>query len=65
MDVYWLDPAPDYTPARLETGTQNYEGIGGVKGALGFITSLGTGIAPRERLVSAMQTIEEHGATLA
>jgi len=65
MGVYRLDPAPDYAPDRLETGTQNHEGIAGVKGALDFISSLGSGASPRERFASAMHTIEEHEATLA
>jgi cysteine desulfurase family protein (TIGR01976 family) len=62
---YRLDPAPDHAPDRLETGTQNHEGISGVKGALDFISSLGSGASPRERLVSAMQTIEGYEAWLA
>jgi len=65
MGVYRLEPAPDYAPDRLETGTQNHEGIAGVKGALDFISSLGTGTSPRERFVSAMHTIEEHETALA
>ena len=65
MRVYRLDPAPDYAPDKLETGTQNHEGIAGVRGALEYIESLGTGASPRERFVSAMQTVEEHEATLA
>jgi cysteine desulfurase family protein (TIGR01976 family) len=65
MDVYRLDPAPDYAPDRLETGTQNHEGIAGVKGALDFISSLGNGASPRERFVRAMQAIEEYEAALA
>ncbi|MDQ4128357.1 MAG: cysteine desulfurase-like protein [Actinomycetota bacterium] len=65
MAVYRLDPAPDHAPDRLETGTQNHEGIAGVKGALDFVSSLGTGASPRERFVSAMHTIEEHEAALA
>src|SRR3712207_3428472 len=65
MAVYRLDPAPDYAPDRLETGTQNHEGIAGVKGALDFISSLGSGASPRERFVSAMQTIEWYEAWLA
>src|SRR5215211_3906145 len=43
MGVYRLDPAPDHIPDKLETGTQNHEGIAGVKGALDFISSLGEG----------------------
>jgi len=65
MDVYRLDPAPDHIPDKLETGTQNHEGIAGVKGALDFISSLGEGSSQREKLTSAMQTIEEHEAALA
>ena len=65
MGVYRLDPAPEYIPDKLETGTQNHEGIAGVKGALDFISSLGEGTTRREKLTSAMKTIEEHEATLA
>ena len=65
MGVYRLDPAPGYAPDRLETGTQNHEGIAGVKGALDFIASLGTGSSPRERFVGAMQAIDEHEDALA
>ena len=65
MSGYRLDPAPDHAPDRLETGTQNHEGISGVKGALDFISSLGSGASPRERFVSAMQTIEGYEAWLA
>jgi cysteine desulfurase family protein (TIGR01976 family) len=65
MDVYRLDPAPDYIPDKLETGTQNHEGIAGVKGALDFISSLGEGTSQREKLTSAMKAIEEYEASLA
>jgi cysteine desulfurase family protein (TIGR01976 family) len=65
LNVYRLDPAPDHIPDKLETGTQNHEGIAGVKGALDFIASLGEGISQREKLTSAMEAIEEHEADLA
>ena len=65
MDVYRLDPAPRNIPDKLETGTQNHEGIAGVKGAIDFIGSLGEGSSRRERLANAMQTIEEYEADLA
>jgi cysteine desulfurase family protein (TIGR01976 family) len=65
LGVYRLDPAPDHIPDKLETGTQNHEGIAGVKGALDFISSLGEGTSQREKLVSAMQSIEEYEAALA
>src|SRR5215210_4580065 len=65
MGVYRLDPAPEHIPDKLETGTQNHEGIAGVKGALDFISSLGEGSSQREKLTSAMKVIEEHEAALA
>jgi len=65
MSVYKAEPAPDYIPDKLETGTQNHEGIAGVKGALDFISLLGDGNSQRERLVSGMKAVEEYEAELA
>lgn len=36
-----LDPAPDEGPERVETGTQNHEGIAGVKAGVDFMKSIG------------------------
>jgi cysteine desulfurase family protein (TIGR01976 family) len=65
LDVYRLDPAPAHVPDKLETGTQNHEGVAGVNGAIDFIASLGEGSSRREKLANAMQTIEAHEADLA
>jgi cysteine desulfurase family protein (TIGR01976 family) len=65
LNVYRLDPAPHHIPDKLETGTQNHEGIAGTKGAIDFIASLGEGSSRRENLANAMQTIEEYEAGLA
>jgi len=68
MEVHSLDPAPDHIPDKLETGTQNHEGIAGVKGALDFVSSLGegaSGVSPREKILDAMRTVEEHETRLA
>ncbi len=65
LSVYKVEPAPDYSPDKLETGTQNHEGIAGVKGALEFIASLGEGGSLRERLVSGMKSIGEYEDALA
>jgi cysteine desulfurase family protein (TIGR01976 family) len=65
MEVDRLDPAPDHIPDKLETGTQNHEGIAGVEGALDFISSLGDGESRREKLLDAMRTFEEHETRLA
>lgn len=65
LEPYKVEPAPDYIPDKLETGTQNHEGIAGVRGALDFISFLGEGSSLRERLVSGMAAIEAHEAALA
>src|SRR5215213_10225223 len=65
LSAYKVEPAPDYIPDKLETGTQSHEGIAGVKGALDFISSLGEGTSQREKLTSAMKAVEEQEAALA
>ena len=49
LDVPRLEPAPDTVPERLETGTQNHEGIVGAAAAVDFLASLATA-APGETL---------------
>lgn len=65
LGAYKVEPAPDYIPDKLETGTQNHEGITGVKGAIDFIASLGDGTSLRDKLVSGMRAIEGYEADLA
>lgn len=65
LNVYRLHPAPDHIPDKLETGTQNHEGIAGVEGAISFLSSLGEGDSMRESLVSAMREIEAYETFLA
>lgn len=65
LPVYKLQPAPSEIPYKLETGTQNHEGIAGVIGAIKFIEDLGYGETRRERLRSAMHEIEEYENQLA
>ena len=64
LAAYKVEPAPDYIPDKLETGTQNHEGIAGVKGAVDFIASLGRGSSSREKLLSGMRAIEDYEADL-
>ena len=40
LDVPKLEPAPDTVPERLETGTQNHEGIVGAAAAVDYLASL-------------------------
>ena len=39
LDVPKLDPAPDTIPDRVETGTQNHEGLAGLTAAAGAKTA--------------------------
>jgi cysteine desulfurase family protein (TIGR01976 family) len=61
LDAPKLQPAPDYSPERLETGTQNHEGIVGAAAAVRFLASLG-GATPAsdttERRVALMRALD-------
>jgi cysteine desulfurase family protein (TIGR01976 family) len=64
LDVPKLQPAPEAPPERLETGTQNHEGIIGGAAAVDYLAGLGQGASRRERLVSAFATLHEQGTAL-
>ncbi len=57
LDVPKLAPAPDTAPERLETGTQNHEGIVGAGAVVDFLASFGRGDTRRERLRDAFAQI--------
>ncbi len=65
LPVYRLQPAPNYFPDKLETGTQNHEGIAGIAPAIDFFASLGSGSTTRDRIRSGLQQIENHENRLA
>lgn len=64
LDVPRLDPAPNEVPERIETGTQNHEGIVGTGAAVEFLASLAPGATRRERLVAAMSGLHARGDAL-
>lgn len=59
LSVPRLVPAPDTAPERLETGTQNHEGIAGSAAAVNFLASVVPGTTRRERLRAAARAIHE------
>jgi len=64
LDVPKLIPAPEAPPERLETGTQNHEGIIGAAAAVDYLADLGRGASRRDRLTSAFALLHEQGSVL-
>jgi cysteine desulfurase family protein (TIGR01976 family) len=75
VDVPRLEPAPEAAPERLETGTQNHEGIAGAAAAVEFLASLArpdstSRVAAadpnrrREALRGAFDALHRRGASL-
>lgn len=60
LEPFKLQPAPSYIPDKLETGTQNHEGIAGIKPAIEFIASLGEGETRKDRIRSGMEFVEAY-----
>lgn len=65
LDVPKLDPAPSEAPEKLETGTQNHEGIVGAGAAVDYLASLaGNGHSRREALAATFSELHTRGAAL-
>jgi len=66
LDAPRLDPAPQESPERLETGTQNHEGIVGASAAVDFLASLAAGVSSRrEALQATFAALHSRGSALA
>jgi cysteine desulfurase family protein (TIGR01976 family) len=60
-----LDPAPDDAPERIETGTQNHEGIVGAAAAVDFLAAVGGGDGTRRaRLAITFAELHRRGEAL-
>ncbi len=64
LDVPKLEPAPEEAPDRLETGTQNHEGIVGAAAAVDFLASLAEGPDRRSRLAQSLAGLHARGQAL-
>jgi len=77
MDVPRLEPAPDWAPERLETGTLSHEGIVGAAAAVDFLAGLSGGGRPggaevdrrpegqrRAALEASLDALRERGRAL-
>ncbi len=70
LDPAKLEPAPNAAPERLETGTQNHEGIVGAAAAVDYLASLaapapgGPDAPRRDRLRAVFEALHDRGAAL-
>ena len=67
IDFPKLEPAPDTVPERLETGTQNHEGIVGAAAAVDYMASLAHPETPhsrRECLEAVFNSLHERSEVL-
>jgi cysteine desulfurase family protein (TIGR01976 family) len=70
LSAYKVRPAADTPPHKWETGTQGFEGIAGVRGALTYFEwlgrtfSRGKGLSRAAALREAMRSIQEYEAVL-
>ncbi len=65
LELPKLAPAPNEGPERVETGTQNHEGIAGAAAAVDFLASLaGVAGSRRDRLAAAFAALHERNARL-
>lgn len=65
LEPYKLTTSPSYYPDKLETGTQNHEGIAGIEPAIEFFAEFGKGATRRERILTGMERIEAYEEGLA
>jgi selenocysteine lyase/cysteine desulfurase len=64
LDIPKLAPAPNDAPERVETGTQNHEGIVGAAAAVDFLAFLAGGSTRREKLQNAFSAFHRQGVEL-
>jgi len=64
LDLPKLEPSPENAPDRVETGTQNHEGIVGAAAAVDFLASLAEGPDRRTRLAASMAALHARGQEL-
>jgi cysteine desulfurase family protein (TIGR01976 family) len=66
LDAPRLEPAPQESPERLETGTQNHEGIVGAAAAVDFLASLANASrSRRDSLRATFAALHARGSVLA
>ncbi len=64
IDFPKLLPSPNTAPERVETGTQNHEGMAGAAAAVDFLASFAPGETRREKLRASFAGLHERGTAL-
>ncbi len=64
VDIPRLRPAPNDAPDRLETGTQNHEGIVGIAAAIEFLAGIAPRATRRDSLVAAYRALHQRATSL-
>ncbi|MBA3386603.1 MAG: cysteine desulfurase-like protein [Chthoniobacterales bacterium] len=64
LDLPKLLPSPNNAPDRVETGTQNFEGMAGATAAVDLLASFGEGETRREQLRAVFDQLHERGSAL-
>jgi selenocysteine lyase/cysteine desulfurase len=64
LDFPKLQPAPDSSPERVETGTQNHEGIVGAGAAVKYLASLSSGDDRREQFHTTYSSLHARAKIL-
>ncbi len=64
LDIPKVRPAPDSSPDRLETGTQNHEGIVGTHAAIDFVAGVSPKGDRRASLVASYEVLHDRAMTL-
>ena len=64
LDFPKLEPAPDRSPERAETGTQNHEGIAGAHAAIDFLSTISVGESLRTSLAASFSVLHERSQVL-
>src|SRR5699024_9317373 len=64
LDFPKLRPAPNYSPERAETGTNNHEGIAGAGAAVDFLASLSSAETRRAKLQDVFSVLHARQTVL-
>ncbi len=64
LDVPKLRPAPNTAPDRMETGTQNHEGIVGAAAAVKYLAALSPGLPRRQALRGTFRALHQRSERL-